>query len=86
MEYLPALAVLAAFGWLIWWGHSQDQKEHPGYSIRRDMRRLLTSLGDMTLKETVVVVWSLCLYLAALAAFFWIAALAGLTGPVCWHC
>lgn len=86
MEYLSTLAVFSLFGWLMWWSHARDKRQHPGYSLRGDIRNLMAVLREMTLKEAVVIAWKLCLYLVCLLAFFWVAAMMGFTGPVCWRC
>jgi len=86
MEYLLTFAVLALYGWLMWWGHQQDKKQKTGYSLRGELKSFFASLGNVTLKETVVGLWNLCLYFIALLAFFWVAAMIGFTGPVCWRC
>ena len=86
MEYLPAAAVLTFYGCLLWWSHAQDKRQHPGYSLRGDVRSLLTGLREMTLWEAAVIIWKLSLYLVGLIAFFWVAAMFGFTGPACWRC
>ena len=86
VEYLPAISIAAFFVLLMAWSNDQDKKQYPNYSLRDDFVTLLRGIREMTLKDAIIIVWKLGVYVICLIAFFWVAGMIGITGPLCWRC